>query len=433
MVKVREQAVFVCALGVALLGVARLPSVNLVWVFPAGRIVLETTAGLIAGLTAFLVFLRYRRSSAVADLILVYAFTVLALGNLLASILPGVLVIADSAEVAGRLQLIAGVVGGLSLALVALARQRPGLRASPAAAVAAAAAGPLLAGTLTAVVHEGAIRPVLHLAAACLFGVTALGFVRESDARSDAFSGPVGVGACLAVISRVLYSFEPDYGLRSVHMGDLVRLGFYLLLLVGATREIRGYWRGVGISEERRRLARELHDGLSQELAYIATQARREPDAIGLYRIAAAAERALDESRRAIAALTQNVDQPLDVAIAATSEDVAGRAGLRVELDLAAGVTVTPTVREGLLRIVREAVGNAARHAGASTIWVTLTSAPVCVRVRDDGRGFAPESLAEQARGFGLVSMRERAQSLGADLVLHSSPGAGTTVEVVLR
>jgi signal transduction histidine kinase len=83
-----------------------------------------------------------------------------------------------------------------------------------------------------------------------------------------------------------------------------------------------------------------------------------------------------------------------------------------------------------LLRIAQEALANAYRHSGAGRVGVHLVLAPrrVELRVRDDGRGFDPDQVAE---GVGLASMRERAAALpGGTLAVESAHGAGTTISV---
>jgi signal transduction histidine kinase len=125
------------------------------------------------------------------------------------------------------------------------------------------------------------------------------------------------------------------------------------------------------------------------------------------------------------------MDEPLDAALAQAAEEVAGRVGVRLKLDLEEGITVTPLMREALVRIVREAVSNTARHGKASVATVELSSdGGVRLRVCDDGIGFDPAE--RDGRGFGITSMKERARALGGDLSVTSEPGGGTRVEVVL-
>jgi signal transduction histidine kinase len=146
--------------------------------------------------------------------------------------------------------------------------------------------------------------------------------------------------------------------------------------------------------------------------------------------IISAAQRAHDESRYAISALTRSLDAPIDETIAVEARAVAARAGARVELALASDLEVRPESHEAALRIVREAITNATRHGNAKVLRVELAGGPqVRLRVIDDGNGFDRE---DANGGFGLRSMRERAEGLGGTLRVESTPGAGTMIEAVL-
>jgi signal transduction histidine kinase len=169
---------------------------------------------------------------------------------------------------------------------------------------------------------------------------------------------------------------------------------------------------------------------------FIWSQTRRFPERDPHQRfqvVAGAAERAIDESRRAIAALTMPIDQPLDEVISRTAYEIAGRLGVTIKTDLDEGVQASPEIREGLLRIVREAVTNASRHGGAELITVRLSCKDgLCLRVVDDGLGFDVSQARRNARGFGLISMEERAREMGGTFRISSEPGTGTEIEVQL-
>src|SRR2546422_6795997 len=111
------------------------------------------------------------------------------------------------------------------------------------------------------------------------------------------------------------------------------------------------------LAAERRRIARDLHDGLGQELAFIAMQCRRlaerSPEGT-LAQVTEAAERALAECRRAVAALTEPAEEPLHEVISATAERLATRAGAWASFDLDPSVQVPAATRENLLRILGE-------------------------------------------------------------------------------
>lgn len=192
------------------------------------------------------------------------------------------------------------------------------------------------------------------------------------------------------------------------------------------------------VESERRRIARDIHDGLAQDLAFIAARARlleRDPTApVRFDHLASAATRALEDSRTAIATLTRPLDESLDAALARNAIEVAERHGGEAELRLQAGVAVSPGTRQSLVRIVREAVSNAMRHGGADHVRVSLSRDRMLrLDIVDDGCGFdVAGRAADPDTGFGLLSMEERARALGGDLAIRSEPGAGTTIELAL-
>ena len=190
-------------------------------------------------------------------------------------------------------------------------------------------------------------------------------------------------------------------------------------------------------TEERRRIARELHDGLAHELAFIASKTRGAVAGGATSReardLAGAADRALDEARRAITVLSVAEPQSLDNAISQTVEDLGSRLGLAWELRLADDVHVPGEVTENLLRIVREAITNAANHGASEHVRVSLEqSGQLRLVIEDDGCGFDPDRQVA-AGGFGLLSMQERATRVGAVLSVDSVPEHGTRVAVAFR
>jgi signal transduction histidine kinase len=188
--------------------------------------------------------------------------------------------------------------------------------------------------------------------------------------------------------------------------------------------------------EERRRLARELHDGLAQELSFVLMKSRALAERTGgedLSEVADAAARALDESRRAIVTLRDTTEDELTAVVSRTAERVTRRNGLTLALDLDPTVEVRSEIRHDLLRILQEALSNATRHGRASDVSVKLSRGEgVMLRVTDNGVGFNTATPADGLSGFGLKTMRERANACGGDLMLKSSPGGGTEVEVML-
>jgi DNA-binding NarL/FixJ family response regulator len=160
---------------------------------------------------------------------------------------------------------------------------------------------------------------VLQMTAAVLLGTAAVGFTLRAGHRREpllVWLGPaVTLGASRASTNFLFPSVYSEW----LYTGDLLRLGFYVVLLGAGAAQIAADQRHAAALEERRRVARNLHDGLAHELAFIATRARAlaaESSDPAATQVAAAAERALNESRDAIAALSAPVGEPLDAALA---------------------------------------------------------------------------------------------------------------------
>ncbi|MGW2118181.1 sensor histidine kinase [Streptomyces zhihengii] len=200
--------------------------------------------------------------------------------------------------------------------------------------------------------------------------------------------------------------------------------------------------REAGISDERRRIAAEIHDTIAQGLTGIITQlqvvqsatdpalARRHVD-----RAADLARQSLGEARRSVHNLTpaalehDSLPEALERTVRAWSDDHG----------VTARLTVTGTeeplhdeVARTLLRIAEEALANTARHADATRVGVTLSymGDEVTLDIRDDGRGFDPLALPPRSRtgGFGLAGMRARAERIAGSAAVEAEPGQGTAV-----
>lgn len=426
---------------------------------PTSSPVLETVAACGAMLLAGLSFGRWRERQLVPDLITCYAFSMLAVGNVLFVLLP---IVATSDRVTPSVRAAALVSGGISALLfmaASLVPEHPAPSRRPrsdfpvlalivllvtavAATVAAHSAGTfaMLSGTpsteATGSDGEQAVT-IVQIVAAVAFAVGSWRFAKRARRNGDHFYGWLAVTAALWSLARVNFAFTPERQILEITVGDWLRLTAYAVAVVAAASEFTFYWRRLAdtaVLEERRRIARDLHDGLAQELAFIATQTRAlrdDQDGPGAL-VARAAERALDESRRAIAALTRPVDEPLDVALAQQAEEIGGRLGIRVLLDLEPVTTVKSDTKEALLRIAREAMTNAGRHGRPSKIVVSLANHNgVTLRVSDDGRGFRIDDPRVFAGGrYGIAGMRERAEALGGRVRLESRPYGGTKVEV---
>ena len=156
----------------------------------------------------------------------------------------------------------------------------------------------------------------LQLAGAVLYGVAAVGFLRYSRRSRDEFFGWLAVAAMLAAASQVNYLLSA-MNPQSLYGGDAFRCFFYAALLLGSMREIWSYWHALSkaaVLEERQRIACELHDGVAQELAYMARNLESldgGADEDGLDWLRRAVERARLESRRVISAAAAPSSQAL--------------------------------------------------------------------------------------------------------------------------
>jgi two-component system, NarL family, sensor histidine kinase UhpB len=192
---------------------------------------------------------------------------------------------------------------------------------------------------------------------------------------------------------------------------------------------------------ERTRIARELHDEVGQALTAVM---------LGLERTARRADATVrgdvEEAREAVRASLEEVreiarrlrpealdDLGLASALAALTNEVSRRTGLRVERRVAADLpALEPEAELVVYRVAQEALTNVARHSGARRAWVTLGrdgGGGVELVLRDDGRGF---DAGTNGGGAGLRGMRERAVLIGATLAVESRPGTGTTVRLRL-
>jgi signal transduction histidine kinase len=455
----------VAARGVALAGVmalalAVLPQLQFAYGGMSIHVALETSASLIALLAGFLVFGRLKRRGRLNDLLLACALAALGLLNLclltmpaLAQFLPKDLIV--WVLIIGRL--LAAIVFALAAFAPPHQLQRTGL------VLAAAVVGGSTAVWLTAAMIHGfdgysphrlatvlaAGSPkgtrlggqpellILQLVATVFYGAATVGFRRDSRRLGDEFLGWLAAAGALAAFSHLNYSLYAHPYEQLVHVGDIFRILSYAMLLIGSMREISSYWHALGeaaMSEERERIARELHDGLAQELACLARNldsfdGERSAETYTLLR--AAVERAQRESRQIVSHLAPPGVEPLDVALAKAASESAERFGVGLQLGLALGVKVSAMQQEALVRIAREAVTNAARHSGADQVDLKLErdGSRLRLRVSDRGRGFDPSVTGG---GFGLVSMRQRAGSVGCELRISSALGEGSEVEVTM-
>jgi ligand-binding sensor domain-containing protein/signal transduction histidine kinase len=218
-------------------------------------------------------------------------------------------------------------------------------------------------------------------------------------------------------------------------------------LAIGNDR-LRERIREMAVAAERNRLARDLHDAVTQTLFSASLIAEALPE---LWESDAEEGRQLLKelrqlSRGALAEMRSLLLELLPAAIAEAdlgdllqqlSETITGRTGLPVRLDVQNTCRLPADVQVALYRIAQEALNNVAKHARPSQVWLSLNCKQnshngrlekVTLEVRDDGCGFNPKHVPPDC--FGLGIMNERAQAIDASLNIHSKPGEGAWVQV---
>ena len=280
---------------------------------------------------------------------------------------------------------------------------------------------------------------------------------RSFRASGRAGEGLLACGLVVAAFSQVHSSIHPGAYAGLLTTADLLRLGFYAILLTAIVVDRRDDLRALreanvelrrlanvelatAALEERARLAREIHDGLAQDLWYaklkhsrLAQRADFVGETLQLSReVEGAIDAALAEAQHAVAAMRQGSDAgSIADALARHVDDFADRFAVRAEFTVEGQAPdVGPRVRAEVLRIVQEALTNARRHADATVVRVTLVAGvDLRITIADNGRGFRPEDATP---GFGLESMRQRANLIGAVLSVASESQGGTRVELAL-
>ena len=198
------------------------------------------------------------------------------------------------------------------------------------------------------------------------------------------------------------------------------------------------------VIQERTRLAREIHDGLAQTLAFLKMQsaqmqsALNQSDQVRLTRLLqenrAALAEAYHETRQAIDNLRLNPDEGLLHWIDQAARNFEKACGVHVETTIVMGeLELVPEIQAHLVRIVQEALNNVRKHAHAGQVHIALRrwEQDLILEVADDGRGFDPEDVPVAAQ-YGLRGMRERAELIGAEFQIASQPANGTTVRIFI-
>ncbi len=243
-------------------------------------------------------------------------------------------------------------------------------------------------------------------------------------------------GRVMAILELEWAGFD-EAGALELGPGEAISESERELLAVVAAQARLVREKSAAVQTERQRIAREIHDTAGHGFAGIALymDAARKTVQAGateeasqfLEEAGALARKSLRETRASIAGLREGD-------LAARLESLAGRNEIvTVLVGADAAGRASGEVQWHLARIAEEAVANACKHAGAGAIRVVLEAREgvLCLRICDDGRGFAPDAIG--AGGYGLAGMRERTEQMGGTLTIASTAGAGTEIRVEVR
>lgn len=265
--------------------------------------------------------------------------------------------------------------------------------------------------------------------------------LRQIGAAREPASAPI-VGA---TAGRLCVMEQPDHPLGPEEQRLLAGLAD-LAALATARERLQQQSRELAVYAERERIARDLHDTVSQSLSYLYSQLELlqailpqcSPERLTeeLHSLSDVASATFEATRDSIYRLRNpgSTQDSLPTAIAGCVRDFTARTGISVDLD-ADAVARTPLPAETeaqLVRVVQEALANVAKHAGATRVAVTAEEREggLQITVEDNGSGFDPTRPRQGRRSFGLEMMRERAESVGGLLNIQSSPGKGTRVQL---
>lgn len=272
--------------------------------------------------------------------------------------------------------------------------------------------------------------------------------------RGRRYAAYLSLALVIAAFSQVHWAIVPGIYAPVITVDDLLRAGMSFVLLLGIyeqSREDVARLRHANAELEQHRnaeaeraareaaIARELHDGIAQELwlaklklSGVAAAPDLGPQAQALTaETASVVDRALEQARTAVSSLrARSVGDPLDEALAETVAEFAEKSGIRAEVS-GEIPDVSPRVASEIIRIVGEALANVLKHADATVVRVSVRSEDGVTEfsVADNGKGYA--TAQARGTGYGVRGMRERAALIDGDIDIVSKPQDGT--RVVLR
>lgn len=424
---------------------------------PTLRATVETAITLMALTGAWLTRARFAHTARVRDLLGLAALLLLALFEFCANALPSALGLHGTGQF-GATRILGDLVVAVVFAAAALTPtdrivtdRRGWIATTVALCLGVLGVTELLGLALRGDLVLAAGHPVFGLDGATARPLTCaivlatgllLAFAALAPARRGASLSTAGTlitcGLLLLVATRLYYFALPSTSPAWVSPREGLRLVAVALLVAAAVSQelqMRARAARAAALAERRRVAQDLHDGIAQDLAFIAAHGAQMAGELGdEHPLTVAAKRALAVSRGTISELSDMTATNADEALEAVALELRDRFGIAITVYAHPGVRIPPEATEHVTRIAREAIANAARHGQADNVVVSLrpVTEGVSLSVRDDGRGIRCSPGAETLEGFGLRSMRERAAALGGCLTVRPRRSGGTELEVLL-
>jgi signal transduction histidine kinase len=298
---------------------------------------------------------------------------------------------------------------------------------------------------------------VIQASSAALFLLGALLYRRSYLSDGPVADGYLAVAMLIGAFAEIHFYFYPGVygGLVTTH--EALRLAFFVVLLLGINAESRSDLRALRSAyaaldrlrlseaeratlEERTRLARELHDGLAQDLWFAKLKHERlmalvpEEQKTLAAEVTQALDAAIAEAKQAVVTMrADDRDRSLEELLSRSVDDFAGRSGVRTDFSAAdLPVSLPARTQVEVLRVLQEALTNVRKHADATVVRVNaeVDDNRFVLNVVDNGRGFRPDETSGD--GLGVQGMKERARLMGGDLRVVSEPSGGTIVNLTV-
>ena len=299
---------------------------------------------------------------------------------------------------------------------------------------------------------------LIQAVSAALFLVGVIIYRRSYLRDGPVADGYLAVAMLIGAFAEIHFFFYPGVYASLVTTSEALGLGFFVVLLAGINAESRSDLRALRSAyaaldrlrlseaeratlEERTRLARELHDGLAQDLWFAKLKHERlvphVPDDQKelAQEVTQAIDSAIAEAKQAVVTMraAEDRDRPLEELMSRTLDDFAARSGVRADFSAADLPDELPgRLQVEVLRVLQEALTNVRKHADATVVRVSAEVQDGALRlvIVDNGRGFRPEETTSD--GLGVQGMKERARLMGGDLRVISEPSGGTMVDLIV-